>query len=305
MSGRAALALAAALSLSACATQTPRPAAETALSVWFDCLRTEGGAIIGAHRGGYGGALPENAVETVMATASAMPMLAELEVAGARDGLVMMHDDTLDRTTTGTGPVLAASVADVTSLRLEAPDGSVTAWSPPTLRRMLYEAGGRVVLQLDFKDGASPEAVARELAAVGLSDDVVIITYSLEQAAQVHRAMPDAMISVSIDAASEVDTLAGAGVPLNRVLAWTGTRAPRPDLWAALRARGVEPIFGTLGREGIDRQAAASGDDTVYARLVADGAAILASDRPREAYAALVAAGRDGTATRCGRPPVR
>jgi glycerophosphoryl diester phosphodiesterase len=295
----------AALTLGGCAT--PAPGAQERISglpAWFNCLRESGDAIVGAHRGGYLPGYPENAVETVLATAAAMPALAEVDVAAAADGFVILHDDTLERTTTGAGPIASTRVADFQALRLEDASGTETAFRGPSLRQMLDAARGKIVLQLDIKRGVDPAALVNEVREAGAIERVIFITYTLDQAIVLGRLAPEAMLSVSIQSPVDLETLAQNGVDLDHVLAWTGTRPPAPGLWPSLRKRNIEPIFGTLGREGIDRQIAESGNTRIYSDLVSEGVAILASDRSREAYAALVAAGKDVGATRCGRPPV-
>ena len=62
--------------------------------------------LVSAHRGGPVPGLPENAVETFEYALNHAPALIETDVRRTADGvLVLMHDETLDRTTTGTGRV--------------------------------------------------------------------------------------------------------------------------------------------------------------------------------------------------------
>ncbi|MFI5400262.1 MAG: glycerophosphodiester phosphodiesterase, partial [SAR324 cluster bacterium] len=73
--------------------------------------------IIGAHRGG-GGVFPES---TLTAFVSCYEQFGcrfmELDVHVTRDGIpVVIHDATLDRTTDGTGPVAAHSLAELQRL---------------------------------------------------------------------------------------------------------------------------------------------------------------------------------------------
>jgi glycerophosphoryl diester phosphodiesterase len=92
------------------------------------------------------------------------------------------------------------------------------------------------------------------------------------------------MLSVSIDDVSDLDALAARGVDLTRVLAWTGTREPNTALNVALARRGVEAMFGTLGRpdESWDGRFLREGQDQ-YAAFAETGLALIASDRPVEA----------------------
>jgi glycerophosphoryl diester phosphodiesterase len=107
---------------------------------------------VAAHRGG---ALlwPEN---SLLAFANALALgadLLELDVHLTADGeVVVIHDPTLERTTTGRGPVREQRLADLAPLRLRARDGTVTAEPVPTLGQVLdLLAPSRAELLLEVK----------------------------------------------------------------------------------------------------------------------------------------------------------
>jgi glycerophosphoryl diester phosphodiesterase len=110
------------------------------------------------------------------------------------------------------------------------------------------------------------------------------------------------LLSVSVDAPGDVAALKAAGIPEDRMVAFTGTRLPRPELYRELDGQNIEVIFGTLGRppRSIDAVIDLYGMDERYAELGKEGVDILATDRPREAAAALAEAGRLPKAGKCG-----
>lgn len=180
------------------------------LGGFFDCLRTTGHAVVAAHRGGPSPGYAENAIETMAHVASQVPALYEIDIARTRDNvLVLMHDDTLDRTTTGMGDVRAHTLAQVKALRLKDDRGTVLTHRVPTLREALDWAAGKVILELDVKRGVSYEDVIAEVRAAGAMARVVFITYSLDAAERVHQVAPEMMLSVSIES---VEALAGSCV---------------------------------------------------------------------------------------------
>jgi glycerophosphoryl diester phosphodiesterase len=82
--------------------------------------------------------------------------IGEIDVRTTRDGaLVLMHDETVDRTTDGQGAVADLSLAQIRSLRLRAHGGgrkaALTARRVPTLQEALAAARGRILLNLDVK----------------------------------------------------------------------------------------------------------------------------------------------------------
>lgn len=303
--GFAGLAAWAALSAPLAAQETGawRLVPESDLSAMLDCFEAAGQTLVSAHRGGPTPGLPENAIPTMDALLMAAPAIMEVDVGQSADGvLFLLHDDRLDRTTTGTGEAAAQSWATLSQLKLKDNWGWVTPYAIPTLAEALQWAKGRTVLQIDFKRSADYAKVVAAIRAAGMERSVILIAYSVEQAAALHGAAPEMLLSVSIDAPGDVAALKAAGIPEDRMVAFTGTRLPRPELYSELDKADIEVIFGTLGRppRSIDAVIARLGMDERYAELGKEGVDILATDRPREAAAALAEAGRLPKAGQCG-----
>jgi len=280
-----------------------RLAPESDLSAMLDCFEASGQTLISAHRGGPAPGLPENAIPTMDALLMAAPAIMEVDVGQSKDGvLFLLHDDRLERTTTGTGEAAAQEWAALSQLKLKDNWGWVTPYAIPRLDAALAWARGRTVLQIDFKRSADYGKVAAAIRAAGMEKSVILIAYSVEQAAALHRAAPEMLISVSVDALEDVAALKRAGIPEERMVAFTGTRLPRPELYRELDSQDIEVIFGTLGRppRSIDAVIDRYGMDERYAELGKEGVDILATDRPREAAAALAEAGRLPKAGQCG-----
>jgi glycerophosphoryl diester phosphodiesterase len=276
---------------------------ESGLSAMLDCFEASGQTLVSAHRGGPTPGLPENAIPTMEALLMAAPAIMEVDVAQSKDGvLFLLHDDRLDRTTTGTGEAAAQDWATLSQLKLKDNWGWVTPYAIPRLDEALAWAMGRTVLQIDFKRSAGYDKVVAAIRDAGMEQSVILIAYTVEQAAALHRAAPEMLLSVSIDAPEDVAALKAAGIPEERMVAFTGTRLPRPELYRELDRQNIEVIFGTLGRppRAIDAVIDRYGMDERYAELGKEGVDILATDRPREAAAALAEAGRLPKAGQCG-----
>jgi glycerophosphoryl diester phosphodiesterase len=276
---------------------------ESDLSAMLDCFEAAGRTLVSAHRGGPTPGLPENAIPTMDALLAAAPAIMEVDVGQSRDGvLFLLHDDRLERTTTGSGEAAAQGWAALSRLRLRDNWGWATPYPIPTLAEALAWAKGRTILQIDFKRSAEVGKVVAEIRAADMAGSVILIAYSVEQAANLHRAAPEMLLSVSVDAPEDVGALRAAGIPEERMVAFTGTRLPRPELYGELDRRDIEVIFGTLGRppRSLDAVIDRLGMDERYAELGREGVDILATDRPREAAAALAEAGRLPQAGQCG-----
>jgi glycerophosphoryl diester phosphodiesterase len=261
------------LVLPGCALKTRTPD----LGARLDCLRQGNLALVAAHRGQPDQSAAENAISSFTASLAAGVPFLEVDVATTKDGvLVLMHDDTLDRDTTGSGPVTAHTWAEIQALRLKRPDGTVLDERVPRFADVL-EWGRRAgaYFELDVKKTTRFADVVNAVHAARMQRRVLVVTYTLADAKAVHALDPRLMISVTME---KVEDLAAArqAFPLDRMLGWTGTRAPQPQLFLALREAGVEPIFGTLGR--LDGVYLADGNPSEYLDLVRAGVVMIASD---------------------------
>ncbi len=254
------------------------------LPAFFDCLRESSYALAAAHRGGPAPGFAENSIETFAHTLSQAPVFLEVDVARTRDGaLVLMHDETVDRTTNGEGPLADLTLADLQALSLKDDNGEVLSAHPPTLRQALDWANGVTVLELDIKRDVAYEDVVREVRDAGAAGRVILITYSIHGARRIHELAPEIMLSASIAGDEDLDAMRAVGFDFSRLLAWTGTREPDSELNVALAQEGIEVVFGTLGgAESWDRRFARSSADQ-YAAFAEAGVQLFATDRPIEA----------------------
>ena len=256
---------------------------------FFDCLRTNNAVILSGHRGGPVPGYPENAIETFDHTMSEVPALLEVDIQKTADGvLVLMHDDTLERTAGSQGEVRGKTLAELKQFSLLDNDGTQTAYRIPTLDETLAWSDGRTMLALDRKADTTYHDLIDAVKAHDAFGRVVFATYSLEDAALVFRLAPDAMIVTPIEQVEDLETLRGAGVNLAHILSWGGTEVPNPELYAALAEQGVESAFAPLGwwTGSWDSRIRMLGDDTLYRRIT-QGAHLVATDRAREVAAVL------------------
>ena len=97
-------------------------------------------AVYVAHRGGAA-RWAENSLTAFRGAIASGAALVELDVHLTADGAVaVIHDATLDRTTSATGPVARCTVAGLRRARLRRPDGALTDDSVPTLADVLAVA---------------------------------------------------------------------------------------------------------------------------------------------------------------------
>lgn len=258
------------------------------------CLDDRQTTIVSAHRGGPVPEYPENALETFAFTLGHMPALIEMDVRRTKDGaLVLIHDEDVARTSTGTGRIGELTLEEIGRLELEDNTGRRPrgGYRVPTLEAALAWAKNRGIVVLDLKRGVDAMDVAATVRRSGAPGRTVMIV-GPEEAARVARQEPAISYSLSLRSIDDLEEAVRMGVPQDRILAFTGVGPENPGLWAELDRRGVPVIHGTLW-DG-DRDIAATNENARYARLAERGVDVLVTDRHFEAYWALE--GRQDTA---------
>jgi glycerophosphoryl diester phosphodiesterase len=234
------------------------------------------GPLVAAHRGG---ALlwPEN---SLLAYRNALALgvdFLETDVHLTADGeVVIVHDPTLDRTTTAQGPVRDAKLADLVSVRLKAADGTVTAEPVPTLRELLdlmRPASARLLLEIKVGPGRQPyggieEKVLALVREAGLLERVLIMAFEDDTLRRIRTLEPRVRLVLLVSRA-RAERVAAAREIIRLVSAVGATdlgidhRALTPDVVAAARAERVRVAAWTVNEEADIRRAIALGVDVV------------------------------------------
>jgi glycerophosphoryl diester phosphodiesterase len=257
---------------------SPAPAS---LNARLDCLREAGGVLVIGHRGGPTRDYPENAIETFDRTLKAGTPAMEIDIAQTKDGvLVLMHDEELERTTTGEGLVSDHTREEISKLKLET-YSRATGFAPPTLAAALdWAVKNNVVVELDKKRSTSFDPIIAAVRAAKAENNVFIITYTDDQAVEMHQKAPDLIITATVNSIAHLDELLAKGVKADRLVAWTGVETPNPSLWKELAGRGIEAAFGTLGPRStsLDGKYWKDDDGSEYDALIQSGLPILVTD---------------------------
>ncbi len=203
--------------------------------------------IVSAHRGG--GEMPgypENCLETFEHTLRHAYAMLEIDLQETADGaLVLHHDATLDRTTTGNGPVSDQTLAELKQLFLKDVDGNVTSYRMPTLEETLQWARGKTILIFDKKK-VSVERCVQEIQRHQAQSYAMVMAYSIDEIKQCHRLDSDIMMEVMIGNDKRFDQFQQSGVPFDRVVAFVGHQPPTDQaLIERLHGERVCCIAGT------------------------------------------------------------
>jgi glycerophosphoryl diester phosphodiesterase len=217
-----------------------------------------------AHRGSSG-THPENTLSAFLAAADEGAEMCELDVQATRDGaVVVIHDETVDRTSDGHGAVAQLTRAEIQRLDAGAKFGARFAGERiPTLDEVMRATRGKLGLNIEIKEGAVERQVCELLRARDALTTSMVSSFEWKALETVR----------AIDPAIRVGLLAEKN------------RAALLDAASAMRAYAVNPRY-----------------DLVDAAFCADAHArglkvlVWTVDAP-EAMRILIAAGVDGIMT--------
>ncbi len=234
------------------------------------------GPMVSAHRGGPLKGYPENAIQTFDHALRFSPTIFECDLRISADGTwILMHDETLDRTTNGTGLVAETSFADLRKLLLRDNNGVITPFRIPTFEEALAWADGRGVLVLDPKPGVTPEKLVEFIRDHDAQNRVVVIIYTRELLRQYLELAPDLVYSVTFNSVDDVERYKSDGLNFDNVIAWLGVGSPDPAVIDAVHAENMMAMAGSFGE--MDDRALAGGPD-VYRSVFDLGLDIIATD---------------------------
>ena len=145
--------------------------------------------LVVAHRGASAEA-PENTLAAYRAALARGAAAAECDVRLSDDGaVVVIHDPTLGRTTTGTGPVATRTLAELRSLDAGVWKSPVFAGERiPELGEVLDLVHGRMTLFVDLKAGDDLEMQVARI--VGGRTDVVAIAFDRQRLVRIRSLLP-------------------------------------------------------------------------------------------------------------------
>lgn len=155
-----------------------------------------------AHRG-FSGRAPENTLVAIRRAIDAGADMVEVDVTMTRDGhVILLHDETLKRTTNGRGKPFKKSLAKIRSLDAGswfAPE--FAGERIPTLAEALETVKGRVLINIEIKKEAVEHGVVPKVAALivehGMLDQVVVSSFSPEALRRMKTTAP-AVVTASL-----------------------------------------------------------------------------------------------------------
>jgi glycerophosphoryl diester phosphodiesterase len=152
------------------------------------------------HRGASG-EFPENTLPAFAAAIEAGAQMCELDVQLSRDGIaIVIHDETVNRTTNGVGAVAAMSLAELRALDAGIRFGAGFAGTRvPTLEEVLTLVKGRCALNVELKSADVEREVCRLLRAHGAISETIVSSFDWDALAAARRLEPALRLGVVAD----------------------------------------------------------------------------------------------------------
>ena len=249
-----------------------------------------------AHRGGAA-QWPENSLSAFRHAIAGGARIVECDVHLTADGEVaVIHDPTLDRTSSGRGPIARCTRADLQGARLRGANGALTDDHVPTLREVLAVAApAGVALLVEMKTpgpavryerrgerfasfpGARYEGLERRvldlLAEFGVLERTCILAFNPAVLAAVRALAPKQPLALLVDH----HHVAEAGAPAVETVAWA--RESGANFLGVHVSLCAEPVVREAHAAGIALGVFTVNDEATMRRLAGWGVDVIISDR--------------------------
>lgn len=129
-----------------------------------------------AHRGDWRNA-PENSLQSIEKAIAMKVDMVELDIQPTKDGnFICMHDETLDRTSTGKGTIKNYTTEELKKFVLRSGNGIKTRQPIPTLKEVLNVCKDRILVNID-KGGTYIKEIMPIIKECGMEKQVIIKGY--------------------------------------------------------------------------------------------------------------------------------
>lgn len=250
-------------------------------------FKNDGSIIISGHRGGKEKGFPENSIEGFENVLSKMPAFFEIDPRLTKDGvIVLMHDETLDRTTTGKGKLKDYTWAELQDVRLKDSEGNATPYKIPLLEDVIRWSKGKTIINLDKKD-VPMERIVELIKKHKAEKHVMLTVHTGAQARYYYDQLPNVMMSAFARNDKEYEDMAISGVPWANMIAYVGATVDNKNnhIVEKLHANGVRCMVSYAPTH--DTKKNTEERDAAYREEIKRKPDIIESDLPVEVWMVL------------------
>lgn len=246
-----------------------------------------GKKIISGHRGTIEDQMPENSILSMQKVLQNTVAIFEVDPRLTKDSIpVMVHDATLERTTTGHGKVADFTWKELQGLKLKDHKGNPTKYKINTLDEMIKWAKGKTILNLDKKD-LPMEMTAEIIRKHNAYAWVWVTVHNVEQAKFYLEKNPKQYMSMHIRTKEQLEAFKSSGLPYDRMIVYIGPeiKSSNQEFYDFFKEKGVMCMISTAPT--YDKLPTEAERAEKYRAVFADGATVLESDMPIEVSKAI------------------
>lgn len=256
-------------------------------------LYEEGKVSVISHRGDWRNT-PENSIRAIQNCIDLGVNMVEIDIKKTKDNeLILLHDKTLDRTTTGKGLPQDYTLAEIKQMRLRNGAGVATSHQIPTLEEAMIVAKGKIWVNID-KGYDYFDLVEKVLEKTGTTQQVLIKAgLPYQKVAAENKAVLDKLFFMPIidmanpDAMTMVEEYIKNMQPKAFEVCFTQIDQALQNVLDRIQKSGSKVWINTLWPSlcaGLndDRAVEENQQDSIWGKVIEMGASFIQTDRPKE-----------------------
>ena len=256
-------------------------------------LYEEGKVSVISHRGDWRNT-PENSIRAIQNCIDLGVNMVEIDIKKTKDNeLILLHDKTLDRTTTGKGLPQDYTLAEIKQMRLRNGAGVATSHQIPTLEEAMIVAKGKIWVNID-KGYDYFDLVEKVLEKPGTTQQVLIKAgLPYQKVVAENKAVLDKLFFMPIidmanpDAMTMVEEYIKNMQPKAFEVCFTQIDQALQNVLDRIQKSGSKVWINTLWPSlcaGLndDRAVEENQQDSIWGKVIEMGASFIQTDRPKE-----------------------
>lgn len=256
-------------------------------------LYEEGKVSVISHRGDWRNT-PENSIRAIQNCIDLGVNMVEIDIKKTKDNeLILLHDKTLDRTTTGKGLPQDYTLAEIKQMRLRNGAGVATSHQIPTLEEAMIVAKGKIWVNID-KGYDYFDLVEKVLEKTGTTQQVLIKAgLPYQKVVAENKAVLDKLFFMPIidmanpDAMTMVEEYIKNMQPKVFEVCFTQIDQALQNVLDHIQKSGSKVWINTLWPSlcaGLndDRAVEENQQDSIWGKVIEMGASFIQTDRPKE-----------------------
>ena len=256
-------------------------------------LYEEGKVSVISHRGDWRNT-PENSIRAIQNCIDLGVNMVEIDIKKTKDNeLILLHDKTLDRTTTGKGLPQDYTLAEIKQMRLRNGAGVATSHQIPTLEEAMIVAKGKIWVNID-KGYDYFDLVEKVLEKTGTTQQVLIKAgLPYQKVVAENKAVLDKLFFMPIidmanpDAMTMVEEYIKNMQPKAFEVCFTQIDQALQNVLDRIQKSGSKVWINTLWPSlcaGLndDRAVEENQQDSIWGKIIEMGASFIQTDRPKE-----------------------